>query len=81
MIGTFFKCHLLQSLLDESCNKFDNMLICRDMNLPKISWYSSESSTSTCEQRFVDILNDHFLLQVNRPVALRGHVTNAPFKR
>ena len=41
------------------------MLICGDMNLPKISWDSSESSTSTCEQCFVDILNDHFLLQVN----------------
>ena len=63
--GTFFQCLLLLSFLDESCNKFDNMLICGDMNLPKISWDSSESSTSTCEQCFVDILNDHFLLQVN----------------
>ena len=35
------------------------------MNLPKISWYSSESSISTCERHFVDILNDRFLLQLN----------------
>ena len=43
--GTFFQCLLLLSFLDESCNKFDNMLICGDMNLPRISWVSLESST------------------------------------
>ena len=50
------------------------MPICRDMNLPKISWDSSESSTSTCEQCFVDILNDHFLLQLNGLLTLGNNV-------
>ena len=30
------------NFLDESCSKFDTMLICRDLNLPKISWDPSK---------------------------------------
>ena len=39
------------------------MLICGDLNLPKVPWDCPDSSIGANEQRFVDILNDHFLIQ------------------
>ena len=52
-----------EKFLHETCSKFDNMLICGDLNLPNVAWDCPDSSTGANEQRFVDILNDHFLIQ------------------
>ena len=41
------------------------MLICGDLNLPRVPWDCPDSSIGANEQRFVDILNDHFLIQHN----------------
>ena len=56
---------LFESFLDETCRKFDNMLICGDLNLAKVPLDCPDSSTGANEQRFVDIPNDHFLIQRN----------------
>ena len=56
---------LFEKFLDETCSRFDNMLICGDLNLPRVPWDCPDSSTGANEQRFVDILNDHFLIQQN----------------
>ena len=56
---------LFEKFLDETCSRFDNMLICGDLNLPRVPWDCPDSSIGANEQRFVDILNDHFLIQQN----------------
>ena len=56
---------LFEKFLDETCSRFDNMLICGDLNLLRVPWDCPDSSIGANEQRFVDILNDHFLIQHN----------------
>ena len=56
---------LFEKFLDETCSRFDNMLICGDLNLPRVPWDCPDSSIGANEQRFVDILNDHYLIQHN----------------
>ena len=60
------------NFLNASCSKFDTMLICGDLNLPKISWDPSQHLLGASEQTFVDILNDHFLTQLNT-IPTRGN--------
>ena len=43
---------LFANFLDETCSVFDNMLICGDINLPKIPWESPELIDGANEQRF-----------------------------
>ena len=56
---------LFEKCLDETRRKFDNMLICGDLNLPKVPWDCPDSWIAANERCFVDILNDHFLIQHN----------------
>ena len=65
---------LFEKFLDETCSKFDNMLICGDLNLANVPWDCPDSSTGANEQRFVDILNDHFLIQHNSSPTLGNNV-------
>ena len=41
------------------------MVIGGDLNLSKISWDSLENTSGTKEVAFLEILNDHFLTQLN----------------
>lgn len=63
--------NLFSDFLDETCTKFENILIAGDLSLPKISWESPELSVGANEQLFLDILNDHYLSQRNN-VPTRG---------
>ena len=56
---------LFEKCLDETRRKFDNMLICGDLNLPKVPWDCPDSWIAANERCFVDVLNDHFLIQHN----------------
>ena len=61
-----------KNFLNVSCSKFDTMLMCGDLNFPKISWDPSQHLLGANEQSFVDILNDHFLTQLNT-IRTRGN--------
>ena len=39
---------LFEKCLVETCSKFDNMLICGDLNLPKVPWDCPDSSFNRC---------------------------------
>ena len=41
------------------------MVICGDINLPKISWDSVDSASGANELPFIEALHDHFLTQIN----------------
>lgn len=49
--------------LNQICNCYDSMLILCDFNLPKIPRDSPCNSSGVSEERFVDLLKDHFLTQ------------------
>lgn len=51
--------------LDETCSKYNFMLICRDMNFPKILWDPTQHLSGASEKAFVDSLDDHFLTKHN----------------
>ena len=44
---------------------YENMVIGGDLNLSKIPWDSLENTSGTKEVAFLEILNDHFLTQLN----------------
>ena len=69
--------------LDYASETYENMVIGGDLNLSKISWDSLENTTGTKEVAFLEILNDHFLTQLNfiptrRDRVLDLVVTNVP---
>ncbi|XP_048586215.1 uncharacterized protein LOC116614508 [Nematostella vectensis] len=51
--------------LDYACDSFDTMLISGDFNMSKFSWASEEQSLGARELSFTEILNDHYLSQMN----------------
>ena len=51
--------------LDHASETYENMVIGGDLNLSKISWDSLENTSGTKEVAFLEILNDHFLTQLN----------------
>ena len=51
--------------LDLACGTYEFMVISEDMNLSKISLDSLENNKGTKEVSFLDILNGHFLTQMN----------------
>ena len=51
--------------LDHASETYENMVIGGDLNLCKIPWDSLENTRGTKEVAFVEILNDHFLTQLN----------------
>ena len=50
--------------LCRACDPFDNVVICGDFNLPDISW-DNTIANKTNGHPFIEVLNDHFLTQVN----------------
>ena len=46
------------------CDQFDKIVVSADFNMPHISW-SNESDIPIITDSFIEILNDHFLTQVN----------------
>lgn len=53
------------SFLDQTCDQYRNVVISGDFNLPNISWDTIGSTVGANELSFVEILNDHFLSQLN----------------
>ena len=51
--------------LDHASETYDNMVIGGDLKLSKVSWDSLENTSGTKEVAFLEILNDHFLTQLN----------------
>ena len=51
--------------LDHASETCENMVIGGDLNLSKIPWDSLENTSGTKEVAFLEILNDHFLTQLN----------------
>ena len=51
--------------LDHASETYENMVIGGDLNLSKIPWDSLENTSGTKEVAFLEILNDHFLTQLN----------------
>ena len=69
--------------LDHASETYDNMVIGGDLNLPKTSWDSLENTSGTKEVAFLEILNDHFLTQLNlipthHDIVLDLVITNVP---
>ena len=51
--------------LDHASETYENVVIGGNLNLSKISWDSLENTSGTKEVAFLEILNDHFLTQLN----------------
>ena len=51
--------------LDHACYQFKKIVIHGDFNLPNISWNLTFNTSGVNEVNFFDILNDHFLTQIN----------------
>ena len=72
-----------KTYLNCACDLDENIVICGDFNFPKIQWEATESTSRANELLFVEILNDHFLTQLNN-TPTRGNnildlvITNAP---
>ena len=69
--------------LDLANDLYDNMVISGDLNFPNIPWDSLSSVRDIMQEAFLDMLNDHYLSQVNR-LYTRGRnvldliITNIP---
>ena len=65
------------------CDKYENIVIAGDFNLPNINWVTMENTTGVDELFFVQMLNDHYLSQLNQ-IPSRGNnildlvITNVP---
>ena len=53
------------SFLDYACEQYPNIVVCGDFNFPKIQWEEMDKTNAVKELLFVEILNDHFLCQIN----------------
>ena len=58
--------NLFKNFPDWVCEDFDNIVICADLNYPKISWDAPDSSRGANGQAFVEVLYDHYLTQIQR---------------
>ena len=69
--------------LNTICNQYENVVIAGDFNLPNINWETMENTTGVNELFFVQMLNDHYLSQLNHTPS-RGNnildlvITNVP---
>ena len=54
---------VFDNFLHEVCEKFDNMVISGDLNLPDILWDSIDSASGVNELAFIETLHDHLLTQ------------------
>ncbi len=53
------------TFLNHACEQYQNIVISGDFNLPKIQWDEMDETNSVNELLFVEMLNDHFLCQIN----------------
>ena len=60
--------------LANKCSDYTNILICGDFNFPKICWESPEFTVSVDEVQFTELLNDHYLTQVNQIPTRGDHI-------
>ena len=60
--------------LADKCSDYANILICGDFNFPKICWESPELTAGEDEVQFTELLNDHYLTQVNRVPTRGDHI-------
>ena len=65
------------------CDQYENVVIAGDFNLPNINWVTMENTTGVNELFFVQMLNGHYLSQLNHTPS-RGNnildfvITNVP---
>ena len=60
--------------LANMCSDYTNILICGDFNFPKICWESPEFTVGVDEVQFTELLNDHYLTQVNQIPTRGDHI-------
>ena len=53
------------TFLNHACEQYPNIVICGDFNFPKIQWEEMGKTNGVNEVLFVEMLNDHFLCQLN----------------
>jgi hypothetical protein len=53
------------TFLNHACEQYQNIVISGDFNFPKIQWDEMDKTNSVNELLFVEMLNDHFLCQIN----------------
>ena len=74
---------LFNTFLNQACDQFENMVICGVFYLPNISWDSVDSASGANKLPFIEVLQDHFLTQINS-TPTRGNnildlvITSAP---
>ena len=60
--------------LANMCSDYTNILICGDFNFPKICWESPEFTVGVDEVQFTELLNNHYLTQVNQIPTRGDHI-------
>ena len=53
------------TFLNHACEQYQNIVISGDFNFPKIQWDEMDKTNSVNDLLFVEMLNDHFLCQLN----------------
>lgn len=53
-----------KNFLNYTSDKYKNVIVSGDLNLPNIPWNSIGNTTSAQELTFIELLNDHFLTQL-----------------
>ena len=53
------------TFLNHACEQYQTIVISGDFNLPKIQWEEMDKTIGVNELLFVEVLNDHFLCQLN----------------
>ena len=71
------------TFLNHACEQYQNIVISGDFNLPVIQWDEMDKTNSVNELLFVEMLNDHFLCQINNTPTCGNNVldlviTNVP---
>ena len=64
---------VFDNFLHEVCDRFDNMVISGDFNLPDILWDSIDSALGVNELAFIKTPHDHLLTQLNNKPT-RSHI-------
>ena len=54
-----------ENFLDDVCSHHSKIVLVGDFNFPRASWNSREISTCVHETKFIEILDDFFLEQIN----------------
>ncbi len=71
------------NFLGNICLSHQNIVLAGDFNLPQIPWSSPEKTTGSSENAFIELLNDHFMVQLNNAATRENKIldlviTNIP---